>query len=167
MKREWITDTSKMNFTEEELNIVNKVIDFTDTILYYNGKDYKTEDPSDTYYFTSKDLLMEDMNYNYTELEKEGVFDEEEETPSDPWLKVLEDRVALETEKELLHRQAITDTINKFKEWVNTAAEIDIYGDVEYKAKAITDAKYTYKAVWKRLCDAKAELEQYKETMKL
>lgn len=171
MKREWIRDFSEMPFTAEEYHVAEAVTWFTDSILCFNGKDFKLEDPSDTCYFTSKESLMENLNYTYNELEKQGVFDlaftDEEEAPADPWLKVLEDRVALETEKELLHRQAITDTINRFKEWVNTAAEIDIYGDVEYKAKAITDAKYTYKAVWKRLCDAKAELEQYKKTMNL
>ena len=83
MKREWIRDIEAMNFTDEEREVVEKVIDHTDTILYFNGKDYKTEDPGDTYYFTSKDLLMEDMNYNYTELEREGAFDEEEEAPAE------------------------------------------------------------------------------------
>lgn len=164
MKRQWITDTNKMNFTDEELIIVNKVIDATDTMLYFNGKDYKTEDPSDTYYFNSKDLLMEDMNYNYTELKRDGVFDEED-APADPWLKVLEDRVAEWSLKEQVHKRGITKTIDSFKEWVNTAEECDVLYDIEWKSQAIVDARVCYKTAWSNLCKAKDELAAYKETM--
>ena len=166
MKREWITDTNKMGFTAEELETVNKVIDFTDTILYYNGKDYKTEDPSDTYYYTSKDLLMENINYTYTELEKDGVF-EEEEAPADPWLKVLEDRVKKEEEKEANGKEVIADSIAHFKEWLNSRTDAEIVGDIEYRAKEVTKAYECYKAVWHRLGRAKDELAAYKRTMKL
>ena len=166
MKREWITDTSKMNFTEEELNIVNKVIDFTDTILYYNGKDYKTEDPSDTYYFTSKDLLMEDMNYNYTELEKEGVF-EEEEVPADPWLKILEDRVD-EWQKRFENQDVLLKRAFKhFKEWVNRFVEESSTYDIEIQLGTLKDMESAYKFAWERLGRAKDDLAAYKRTMKL
>ena len=167
MKREWITDINKMNFTDEERKTVEKVIDFTDTILYFNGKDYKTEDPSDTYYFTSKDLLMENMNYNYTELEKEGVFDEEDEAPADPWLKVLEDRVAEEKEKADASIQTLKSLAAEFKEWIILAEDYEIIYDLDFKAEQIKEERDCYAAVVHRLHKAKGELADYKETMNL
>ncbi len=167
MKREWIRDFSEMPFTAEEYHIAEAVTWFTDSILYFNGKDYKLEDPSDTYYFTSKDLLMENLNYTYTELEKQGVFDEEEEAPADPWLKVLEDRVAMESEKEATHKKALEEYVEYFKEWVNSESTAEIVGGIEWKASQIAEAYKCYKEVWHRLGMAKDELAAYKKTMNL
>lgn len=163
MKREWIRDIEAMNFTDEEKEVVEKIIDYTNTILYFNGKDYKTEDPGDTYYFTSKDLLMENFNYTYTELEKEGVFDEEEEVPADPWLKVLEERVEEWQERYNEKDYILKAEIKRFKTWVGKAEEDALLYDTEMNYNTLKSVFSAYKYAWQSLGKAKDELAAYKE----
>lgn len=163
MKREWIREFSEMPFTAEEYHVAEAVTWFTDSILYFNGKDYKIEDPSDTYHFTSKESLMENLNYTYNELEKQGVFDEEEDAPADPWLKVLEDRVAEEEEKYNTCKESIYEAIEDFKNWLNEAEAYEVIYDIEFKASELIELKNCYDAIHHRIYAARGELADYKE----
>lgn len=166
MKREWITDFNKMGFTEEEKELALKVFNADpSSTLYFDGdKNYLWEDEREDNYFT-KETLLENLAITFEEWKKEGMFDEEEEAPADPWLKVLEDRVEEWSLKEQTHRRGITETINSFKEWINTADECDILYDIEFKSQAITEQRVCYKNAWHELGKAKDELAAYKETM--
>lgn len=83
MKREWITDINRMNFTEEEKEIVEKVFNADPSMsLEFDGKTYMWETESDTDYF-NKEVLLENVFLTYEEWKKEGVFDEEEEAPAE------------------------------------------------------------------------------------
>lgn len=83
----------------------------------------------------------------------------------DPWMKVLEGRVEELKQKHDACEQNIHDTVKRFRKWAAEADETDIYYDVEYRIQSVVDARTTYKAVWKRLKEAEAELEKYKETV--
>ena len=165
MTREWITDFNKMGFTEEEKELALKVFNADpSSTLYFDGdKNYLWEDEREDNYFT-KETLLENLAITFEEWKKEGVFDEED-APADPWLKVLEGRVAEWSIKEQTHRRGITQTINNFKEWINTAEECDILYDIEYKSQAITEQRVCYKNAWHELGKAKDELAAYKETI--
>lgn len=88
-------------------------------------------------------------------------------TNEDKWLKVLEDRVAELSEKHETHKAGIDKAIARFRKWAEIAEDVDIYYDAEYMARRVVDARETYKSVWRRLKEAEAELETYKETMDL
>lgn len=167
MIRKWNRDINKMNLTEEEKAIVSKVIDFTDSILAFDGRTYREETPSDTYYYVDKDVLMENFNYTYEELKKEGVFEEEEEAPADPWLKVLEDRVAEEEEKAETYRENVIEAIAEFKEWLNKSDDLDIFCNIEYKASQLIELNNCFEEIEHRRYAAKSELATYKEMMNL
>lgn len=88
-----------------------------------------------------------------------------EEPQPDAWLKVLKDRVDELKQKADTSEKAITETIAKFREWVASADDFDIYYNASCKATEVDDARETYKAVWAKYKEAEAELFRYKDTM--
>ena len=167
MSEKWFTDIDKMGFTDEEKEIVEKVLDYTDTILYHDYNAYKTEDPSEVYYYNTKENLMENFSYTYTELKKEGVFDEEEDAPADPWLKVLEDRVEEWQDRFENQDYILKAEVKRFKTWVSKASEEELIYDTEFRYSTIKSSKEAYKYAWQMLGKSKDELAAYKETMNL
>lgn len=85
------------------------------------------------------------------------------ECKKDPWMGILESRVNELEQKAQYHRHNVSKAVETFKEWINTADEIDIIYDVECQARIVKDAKETYTSVWRRYREAEAELERYKE----
>lgn len=69
---------SKMNWNVYELDFdvneycdVAEYIDYTLAFVGYDGKRYAISVPEDTYYFDSKEELLENIRYNLNELRKE------------------------------------------------------------------------------------------------
>ena len=169
-KRTWSTDTSNMNFSNAERDTVEKVINYTDSILYFNGKDYKVEDPCDTYYYTSKDLLMENMNYEYTELEKQGVFNEEEEEApvqgelTDRYEEYLKRNISEYELRIELSRNRLIEQAQEFRAWVlNETSDAMLVADAEWRGKQLSKAEEEHTELNGELRKAKIALEIYRE----
>lgn len=86
---------------------------------------------------------------------------------TDAWLEELEGRVKELKLKEELYREEVSRVIERFRKWVATADESQIYYDAESEAKRIASARESYKAVWHEYKTAEAELNRYKEVMHL
>lgn len=88
-----------------------------------------------------------------------------EEPTADAWLEVLKGRVEELKQKTDASEKAITETIAKFRGWVASADDFDIYYNASCKATEVDDVREAYKAVWARYKEAERELFNYKETM--
>lgn len=84
---------------------------------------------------------------------------------SDAWEKVLIGRVDELKSKTDTAEKAISDTIAKFREWVASADEFDIYYNASCKANAVDEIRETYKAIWQKYKEAERELFNYRQTM--
>lgn len=84
---------------------------------------------------------------------------------NDPWLKVLEDRVAELDTKQKRHRAIVDVKVDKFRRWVAEESNVNILYDSELKVSQMAKAKETYTVVWHEYMKALSELEQYKDAM--
>ena len=84
---------------------------------------------------------------------------------ADAWEKVLIDRVDELKSKTDTAEKAISDTIAKFREWVASADEFDIYYNASCKANEVDEVRETYKAIWQNYKEAERELFNYRQTM--
>lgn len=66
-----IDDINLMDFTLDEFCDVAEYIDITLAFVRYDGKQYLIDLPEDTYYFDSKEDLMENIRYNLREIKLE------------------------------------------------------------------------------------------------
>ncbi len=66
-----ISDISMMDFTLDEFAMVAEYMDYTLAFVRFDEGRYLIEVPEDTYYFDSKEDLMENIRYNLNELRKE------------------------------------------------------------------------------------------------
>ena len=166
MTREWITDFNKMGFTEEEKELALKVFNADpSSTLYFDGdKNYLWEDEREDNYFT-KETLLENLAITFEEWKKEGMFDEEEEAPAYPWLKVLEERVEEWQERYNEKDYILKAEIKRFKAWVGKAEEDALLYDTEMNYNTLKSVFSAYKFAWQSLGKAKDELAAYKEAM--
>ena len=161
-------------------------VETEDDILEFDGIKGNLMDGSDfEAHFDEEEteMTLAELIYGNTEFLKDWGVDEEvvtaiieELTPwferyaikqpeADVWLKVLKDRVEQLKLKEELHRKNISDEAERFKKWVANASEYDIVDEAMYKAQIVTEARETYRAVWKEYKEAQAEMFRYKEAM--
>lgn len=84
---------------------------------------------------------------------------------NDPWLKVLEERVAELEAKQMKHQEIIDKRIKEFRKWVATKDDLAILYDSEWHAKQLIKTKETFSAIWSEYMKAQSELEQYKDAM--
>lgn len=88
-----------------------------------------------------------------------------EQPKADAWEDVLIGRVDELKHKTDTAEKAINDTIAKYRRWVASADDLDIYYEASSKALEIDEIRETYKSVWAKYKEAERELYNYRQTM--
>ena len=172
--------------TENEDGSIFLKVETADNILEFDGKNGNLMDASDfEAHFNEEEteMTLNEIIYGTTEYLKDWGVDEEtteaivadltpwfeeyaiEEPKADAWLKVLESRVEELKKKTDTSKKAIEETIAKYRRWVASADDLDIYYEASSKALEIDEIRETYKSVWAKYKEAERELWNYKDTM--